>query len=301
MSSHIRLANAPCSWGVLEFDQFVTAVSYSQVLREIADAGYAGTELGDWGFMPTEGSRLRRDLQRNNLDIVGGFVQMPLCIKERWGEGIAQGLRVATLFCDAGYPDACVVLADDNGSDAARTANAGRISGMALSSLRWDELVGGVVQFSKSIFDATGIRTVFHHHCAGFVETPGEVEKLLSLTSADELMLCIDTGHYAFGGGSAEAACILFGERIGHVHYKDCSPTIATESRTRGYDYFESVRRGIFCELGKGVVDFAAVTAQLRAIGYSGWIVVEQDVLPGGGAPMEYARRNREYLQQFGL
>jgi len=35
----------------------------------------------------------------------------------------------------------------------------------------------------------------------------------------------------------------------------------------------------------------------LRRTNYSGWIVVEQDVLPGTGAPSEYARRNREFLK----
>jgi hypothetical protein len=31
------------------------------------------------------------------------------------------------------------------------------------------------------------------------------------------------------------------------------------------------------------------------------WGIVEQDVLPGMGKPMESARRNREYLRSIGL
>ena len=53
--------------------------------------------------------------------------------------------------------------------------------------------------------------------------------------------------------------------------------------------------------LGKGAVDFPGVLAALRAIGYDGWIVVEQDILPGMGDPKESARRNREYLRGIGL
>ena len=45
----IKVANAPCSWGALEFDLEGTAPDYVQVLNEIAETGYAGTELGDWG------------------------------------------------------------------------------------------------------------------------------------------------------------------------------------------------------------------------------------------------------------
>jgi inosose dehydratase len=34
---------------------------------------------------------------------------------------------------------------------------------------------------------------------------------------------------------------------------------------------------------------------------YNGWIVIEQDVLPGMGSPKDSARRNREYLKSLGL
>jgi inosose dehydratase len=61
------------------------------------------------------------------------------------------------------------------------------------------------------------------------------------------------------------------------------------------------VGHGVFCELGRGDVDFPGVLKALRAIGYEGWIVVEQDVLPGMGAPRESAQRNREYLRSIGL
>ena len=61
------------------------------------------------------------------------------------------------------------------------------------------------------------------------------------------------------------------------------------------------IGQGVFPELGQGAVDFAAVYAALQEIGYSGWIVVEQDVLPGMGTPYDSAMRNREYLKSLGL
>jgi inosose dehydratase len=39
----------------------------------------------------------------------------------------------------------------------------------------------------------------------------------------------------------------------------------------------------------------------LKDIGYDGWIVVEQDVLPGMGTPKESAQRNRDYIRLIGL
>ncbi|HEU5097809.1 MAG TPA: hypothetical protein VFU22_02110, partial [Roseiflexaceae bacterium] len=73
------------------------------------------------------------------------------------------------------------------------------------------------------------------------------------------------------------------------------------ESRAQGWDYFEAVRHGVFCELGQGAADFATAAAWLRAHDYRGWIVVEQDVLPGMGTPKESAARNRAYLRTIGL
>ena len=67
------------------------------------------------------------------------------------------------------------------------------------------------------------------------------------------------------------------------------------------WDGPESVGHGVFCELGTGSVDFPGVLAALDEIGYGGWIVVEQDVLPGMGTPRESARRNREYLRTIGV
>ena len=49
----------PCSWGVIENVAGDTA-GYRRVLDEMAETGYVGTELGDWGFMPTDPAELRQ-------------------------------------------------------------------------------------------------------------------------------------------------------------------------------------------------------------------------------------------------
>ena len=75
----------------------------------------------------------------------------------------------------------------------------------------------------------------------------------------------------------------------------------AAQARVEGWDYHTAVRRGIFCELGLGMVPFAGVLDALRARAYAGWIVVEQDVLPGLGTPAASAGRNRKYLRGLGI
>jgi hypothetical protein len=115
------------------------------------------------------------------------------------------------------------------------------------------------------------------------------IDTLLHLTDPSLVGLCLDTGHYLFGGGDPLEFLRKNANRIWHVHFKDCLPELAARSRREGWDYFTSVRNGIFCELGKGEIEFQAVKIELEKQGYAGWIVVEQDVLPGMGSPKDSA------------
>ncbi|MDH5603137.1 MAG: TIM barrel protein [Cyclobacteriaceae bacterium] len=298
----IKIANAPCSWGVLEFGLEGKTAGYSQVMDEMKEAGYTGTELGDWGFMPPVPHELSKALSARNLELPGAFVPVALSNAKNHLTGIANALKIAGLMFYAGYKDARIVLADDNGTVDTRTKNAGRITrDMGLSENEWKVFAEGANQIAFAVKEAFGLKTVFHHHCAGYVETPDEVEKFLKYTDPSLIGLCLDTGHYQFGGGQPVEALKQFKDRIWHVHFKDYSPEVGKLSKENNWDYFESVRNGIFCELGKGAVDFKAVLKELNNQQYEGWIVVEQDVLPGMGNPLSCAKANRSYLKSIGL
>jgi inosose dehydratase len=298
----IKIANAPCSWGVLEFDLEGKAAGYEQVLDEIKATGYEGTELGDWGFMPVIPSELKKQLKKRSLALVGAFVPVFLKDSATHADGTAVAVKTARLMAEAGFQDAFIVLADNNGSVEERTVNAGRVtSSMGLSANEWKVFSRGAEEIARQVRKETGLRTVFHHHCAGYIETPREIDTLLELTDPSVLGLVLDMGHYVFGGGNPLEALKKYSERIWHIHYKDCEPALAARSREQKWDYFKSVGSGVFCELGKGSVDFKAITDELKSQKYSGWIVVEQDVLPGMGNPMECALRNREYLKSINL
>jgi len=200
-----------------------------------------------------------------------------------------------------------LVLADNNGTDSARTQNAGRVrSNMALSDSQWKDFATGANNLARTVKEQTGLRTVFHHHCAGYIETPAETARLLEMTEPDLLGLVFDTGHFLYGSGANEPSVALeflerFADRIWYIHFKDCDPELASSARREKWDYFEAVRRGVFCELGRGCVDFPAVVKWLQERDYKGWALVEQDVLPGMGMPKESARRNRDYLHSLGV
>ncbi|MEI6143635.1 MAG: sugar phosphate isomerase/epimerase [Mariniphaga sp.] len=298
----IKIANAPCSWGVLEFDLVGKAAGFEQVLNEISETGYEGSELGDWGFMPSEPAALKAELDQRKLSMIGAFV--PVFLKDR-SKHLAGGevaVKTAKLMADADYTEAFIVLADDNGSIPERTLNAGRVTPeMGLTPEEWLIFAEGANYVAAEVKAKTGLRTVFHHHCAGYVETPAEVDQLMALTDPTLVGLVLDMGHYQFGGGDPLDALIKHQSRIWHIHFKDCHPEIAANSRTEGWDYFKSVGSGVFCELGKGAVDFPAIVKELHSQNYEGWITVEQDVLPGMGNPKVCAQRNREYIKSLGL
>jgi len=297
----LKVANAPCSWGVIENVQGERG-GYAGVLDEMHETGYAGTELGDWGFMPTDPEVLRRELAARELQLLASWVNVYLHDAERHAQSEAEAVRTARLLAEVGGPTALVVLGNDPYTDATRTLNAGRIRPEhGLSASQWQVFASGANRVAQAVKDASGLRTVFHHHIGTWVETPEETARLLELTDSTLLGLCFDTGHFRFGGGDVLAGLREHAGRIWHVHFKDCDDAIADRSRREGWDALRSVEHGVFCELGRGAVPFPAVLAELSEQGYDGWIVVEQDVLPGMGQPKESARRNREYLRSIGL
>jgi len=299
----IRIANAPCSWGVLEFEDKGGSPGYQQVLDEIAATGYVGTELGDWGFMPTTPGRLREELARRSLEMVGAFVTTRLVDPTSYDVSVDRAVATARLLAPiGGGVGPVIVLSDEPTADAERTRAAGRVPpDSSLSDEQWDTAAEGVERIARAVRDETGLRTVFHHHCAGFVETPQEIDALLERTDPELLGLCLDSGHATYGGGSPVDLVSRHRDRVWHVHFKDCHPGVAARARAEEWDYQTALRHGVFCELGKGSVDFRALLESLERAGYDDWIVVEQDVLPGMGAPVDSARRNRQYLRKIGI
>jgi inosose dehydratase len=297
----IRVANAPCSWGVIEGVAGERG-GYAQVLDEMRAAGYEGTELGDWGFMPTDPAALRSELDRRGLQLLASWVSVALHDAARHATSEAEAVRTARLLAEVGGPQCLIVLGNDPYADPARTLNAGRITAeLGMSEAQWRTFTEGANRIARAVRRETGLRTAFHHHIGTWVETPEETDRLLRETDPEVLGLCFDTGHYRFGGGDPLQGLARHADRIWHVHFKDHAPAVAEHTRREGLGGVEAVGLGVFCELGRGDVDFPAVLAQLGERGYDGWVVVEQDVLPGMGSPLESARRNREYLRSIGL
>lgn len=296
----IRIAGAPVSWGIYEFEGITPKFPYTQVLDEIKATGYIGTELGPWGYLPTDAAVLRPELEKRGLQVLSAFVPVNFVDASAHEAGEAHALQVGRLLADLGA--VAIVLADDNGKVEELTKAAGRRHGSSLSTDQWDVYAAGVNRVARRVFDEVGLKVVFHHHCAGYVETPEEVRLLMDRADHDLVGLCLDTGHWLYGGGDPVKAISEYGERVRYLHFKDCDLSIRELAQVERMDYFAAVAAGVFCELGQGGVDFPGVIAGVEQLGYDGWAIVEQDILSDDlNAPRESAKRNREYLRGLGL
>lgn len=296
-----RVGNAPCSWGVIENIEG-ERYDYARVLDEMAATGYACTELGDWGFMPTDPAQLTRELAWRDLQLVGSWVNNWLHDAARLAEDVETCVRTAGLLAAVGGPECFIVLGNNPYGDPLRSLNSGRITpAMSMNDAQFADFARGAEEVARQVREETGLRTVVHPHIGTWIETPEETERLLAMTDPELLGIVFDTGHWRFGGGDPVADLRRFADRVWYVHFKDHDPQVAQRSREQGWDGPRSVGEGVFPELGQGDVDFPAVLRVLDEIGYHSWILVEQDVLPGLGTPKESARRNREYLAGIGL
>ena len=293
----IRIATAPVSWGILEVEGWGKQRPYGEVLDEIVQAGYTGTELGPYGFLPTDPAQLKTELSKRNLPLLGAFVPLPLAHADKHDAALQSALEVAQLLSQAGAP--FLVLADE--MNPARMAVAGSVNEDrdGMNAEQWDgaaRLLDRVARAGRDL----GLSSVFHHHCGTYIETPGETDRLLALTDPQMLGLCLDTGHYLYGGGDPLHCARTHGKRIRHLHLKDVKPQVLDQVRREKIPYLDAVRLGVFCELGQGGVDLSAVIRELTTAGFDGWAVFEQDVdtTQPGSNPLESATRSRNYLRK---
>src|SRR5579863_8265777 len=224
--TRIHAGNAPCSWGIIENVEGKRD-GYARVLDEMHKTGYAGTELGDWGFMPTDPTLLRQELVARNLKLLASWVSVYLHDAARHAASEADAVRTARLLAEVGGPESLIVLGNDPYGDPMRTHYAGRIRPeQGMTDAGWQVFVEGANRVAHAVQQETGLRTVFHHHIGTWVETPEETAKFLSLTDPALIGLCFDTGHYRFGGGDPVEGLRQYADRIWHVHFKDYDPRV---------------------------------------------------------------------------
>jgi inosose dehydratase len=296
----IKVGNAPVSYGAFEVTvgKHQGVPSATEVLDAVQAAGYAGIDLGPVGYLGL-GADLREALESRRLALAGGYVEIDVASP---GAGFAE----LNAVCDQ-FDAACA----GPGGHSARggTPPNPRWPGtpgesddklflprptVALIGDR-PELVEQVVGDVVSTCAARGYQAVLHNEVGTLIAGQDSIIRVLESTDA---ALCLDTGHLVAAGGDPLAILAGWWDRVAHVHIKD--------SRSAGpfATAMELWEGDVFCRLGEGVGRVDEVLDALRAGGYAGWILVEQDVLPRSVEAYRQASAdqqvNRKYLSERG-
>jgi inosose dehydratase len=290
-------ASAPDSWGVLDYPGPSWEQSYETMLDEMTEAGYAGTELGPYGFFPTDPDVLGPQLAKRKLNLLGSFVPVKMGDLSASTEVIERIRKVGKLLATLKAP--FLVMADDQSVE--RNKFSGRVYDQgcpALSSEQWKH-VGKIVADAEKVANEFGLDLVFHPHVATYVETPEECEKFFDATSHTNVGLCLDTGHCVYGQGDSVKEAEKYKSKLRFVHIKDCNAKVLKQARIKQWTFEEAIEHKVFTVIGQGNIDFPALFRTLAKNGYAGWSVVEQDVKFGDTSmpPAESVAASLKYLR----
>ena len=294
----IQIGNAPCSWGV-EFADDPRNPPWRQVLKENAEAGFKGIELGPVGYMPEDPTVLAEALDEFGQTLIGGVVFRPFHDPDAWDDVMDGSVRTCRALVAHGAQH--LVLIDSISPRRAPTA--GRADeAEQMDKAEWQAYRDRIATVAKMGAEDYGLTVGIHAHAAGFMDFEPELERLLDEVDESILKICFDTGHHSYAGFDPVAFMERHMGRISYMHFKDIDPKVKAEVVANRTDFYEACGQGIFCNLGDGDVDFPAVRQVLLDAGFEGWCTVEQDCDPTlPGSPTEDARANRAYLQSIGF
>jgi inosose dehydratase len=290
MPDMVKIANAPVSYGAFEVTvgKHEGVPDADQVLDAVLAAGYAGIDLGPVGYLGL-GAGLRDALGSRGLLLCGGYVEVDVTADGSQEAGLAELSSVCDQF------DAVAGEAGTGGIDRVLLPRPTvALIGSPDAGERWARIRAVVGEVTGRCADR-GYEAVLHNEVGTQLSAQDDIVAVLESTSAS---LCLDTGHLVAAGGDPLAILADWRDRVSHVHLKDSS------SAGPFTDAMQLWEGDVFCPLGAGAGRVDEVLDALRADGYDGWIVIEQDVLP---RTVEAYRKasddqaaNRVYLRERG-
>jgi inosose dehydratase len=277
----IRWGVSPIAWANDDMPELGGDTPLETILGEIRDVGFEGVELG--GKFPREPAALKAALAPYGLDCVGGWYSGNLLVRDAEAEIAALQDHLKLLKA---MGSTVFVFAET--SNAVHSNKAAPLEGAPrLKSGEWaafGKRMSGVADYIAS----QGLRFAYHHHLGTVVETQADMDAFIAATSPS-VGFTIDTGHAALGGVKTLDVIARHPERVAHVHCKDVRGAVHAEARRRGKSFLDGVLAGMFTVPGDGSINFGAVMKALKAISYSGWVIIEAEQDPALANPKHYA------------
>jgi inosose dehydratase len=278
------IGNAPCSWGI----NYPTgnAITWQTYLDEVAAAGYRGTELGPFGFLPKDKTVLQPELAKRRLTLIGATHVHLFGERERAPELMATVRDLSPLLRELGAGHLVIM-------DESAWYPPGKEG--VLDEAGWRGLVATVREAQAVIEGEFGLKASFHPHVGTAVEFEAQIDRLLNETQID---LCFDTGHHAFWGQDPLAYMKKAWGRIAYMHLKNVDAAVRARVLAKTLSIEASYGAGVMAPLPDGAVDIRAIMAFLEAQGFDGPVVVEQDIAENAQeTPLQLAKRNLDYVR----
>lgn len=309
MPAPITITTAPCCWGVDDIKN-PHLPPWEKVLEEAGRAGFAGLELGPYGYLPADVGSIVEVLDRLQLRIVAGTIFDNLVDQSRRGGLLQQtrdicriitALPSPTTYSGQRFP-APYLTVMDWGHDERDYAAGHSDQAPRLSSELWGGMVASIRQIARVARDEHGVRVVVHPHAGGYIEFADELAKIVDDIPGDEAGLCLDTGHMAYSGMDPVETIRTYYPRTDYLHFKDIDPTKFAEVMSRRVRFFEACADGVMCPIGKGSIAYPAIRSLLSELGYGGYITIEQERDPRqGDTVLRDLALSRAYLGQIGF
>ena len=277
----VRIGVNPLSWMNDDLPSLGGETPLSVALTEGKQIGYEGFELGN--KFPREPKALSALLAQYDLSLVSGWYSGQLAKRSAQEEIDAVGPHLELLAkCGAKVMVYGEVADTIQGSPIALSKRP-----RFLNDAQWETYAKRLDQFAAYTL-SQGVRVAYHHHMGAYVESPADIDRLMSLTGPD-VGLLFDTGHVTFGGGDPIAVLDKHIDRVCHVHCKDVRTPVIRQARNGDWTFLQSVINGAFSVPGDGGVDFETVIGRLARHGYQGWLVVEAEQDPAVAPSYPYA------------
>ncbi len=301
----IELANAPCSWGIEDATNPANP-PWHQVLKETAKAGYTGIETGPYGYLPNDMEVLMDTLQQNGMQIVAGTLYEDLVAEESHHLCIEKTKKICALLLHiktktdihTELPPYLVII---DSVKKERNNTAGNPEGAPrLSKGQWKVMMQHIAAIAK-IAASYDVRPVIHPHAGGYIEFADEIDQMLNDISPDLLGLCLDTGHLHYSQMDPAQWLKLCDDRVEYIHFKDINRDVYQSVLERHIGFFEACLEQVMCPIGQGDIDYRKILTVLDAIGYEGWITLEQERDPLDAAQTyEDIVKSRLFLTELG-
>ncbi len=293
----IKLANAPVSWGI-DYASDPKNPPWPKVMDEIAAAGFRHTELGPYGYYPTDPQVLSAEFTKRGLDVTAGFVFQVLHEPSKKAEVLEVARKTVELVAAVGGTRLVTI---DHISEA-RMATAGRRDlATKLDAVRYAHMIGLIDEIAD-IAAARGITLAVHQHAGCYIEFEDEIEGVLARLDAERVALCVDTGHMAYAGIDPVDFYKRHAARVKYFHFKDIDRAVHARVLSETVPFLTAVEMKIFCPMGRGVVDWPALSQALQHGNYQGAATIEQDIDPTISIdPLSDAKASLSYLRSVGF